>query len=94
LSTVFSPVGTFADKLRVAPLRWQVCRGSLEDLFRRPETSTLVALKGRGFSDAMIERFFRPFFSGVFFDPELASSSRMFEFVFRILAQVDARRMI
>ena len=41
LSTVFSPVDTFADKLRVAPLRWQVCRGSLEDLFRRPETSTV-----------------------------------------------------
>jgi phytoene dehydrogenase-like protein len=87
LSTVFSPIGTFADKLRVARLRWQVCRGSLEDLFRRPETSTLAALKGRGLSAAMIERFFRPFFSGVFFNRELASSSRMFEFVFRMLAQ-------
>ncbi len=37
----------------------------------------------------MIERFFRPFFSGVFFDRELASSSRMFEFVFRMLALGD-----
>lgn len=87
--TVLSPVGTFADKLRVARLRWRVSRGSVEDLFSKPETSTLAALKGQGFSDTMIERFFRPFFSGVFFDRELASSSRMFEFVFRMLAQGD-----
>jgi phytoene dehydrogenase-like protein len=88
-STIFSPIGTFADKLRVARLRWRVSQGSLEDLFQRPETSTLTALKAQGFSDSMIERFFRPFFSGVFFDPKLASSSRMFEFVFRMLAEDD-----
>lgn len=89
LSTVFSPIGTFADKLRVARLRWQVSQGSVEDLFRRPETSTLKTLQAQGFSNSMIERFFRPFFSGVFFERELASSSRMFEFVFRMLAAGD-----
>jgi phytoene dehydrogenase-like protein len=89
LSTVFSPIGTLADKLRVARLRWRVSQGSLEDLFRRPETSTLATLQAQGFSNSMIERFFRPFFSGVFFDRELASSSRMFEFVFRMLAEGD-----
>jgi phytoene dehydrogenase-like protein len=89
LSTVFSPIGTFVDKLRVARLRWRVSQGSIEDLFRRPETSTIATLKAHGFSESMIERFFKPFFSGVFFDRELASSSRMFEFVFRVLAQGD-----
>jgi len=89
LSTIFSPIGTLADKLRLARLRWRVSQGSLEDLFHRPETSTLKTLKTQGFSDSMIERFFRPFFSGVFFDQELASSSRMFEFVFRMLAEGD-----
>jgi phytoene dehydrogenase-like protein len=87
--TVFSPIGTFADKLRLARLRWRVSQGHIEDLFRRPETSTIAALKAQGFSGSMIEGFFRPFFSGVFFDRELASSSRMFEFVFRVLAQGD-----
>jgi phytoene dehydrogenase-like protein len=89
LSTVLSPIGTLADKLRVARLRWRVSQGSIEDLFQRPETSTLAALKAQGFSDSMIESFFRPFFSTVFFDRELASSSRMFEFVFRMLAAGD-----
>lgn len=89
LPTIFSPIGTLADKLRVARLRWRVSQGFIEDLFRRPETSTLEVLKAQGFSDTMIDRFFRPFFSGVFFDQELASSSRMFEFVFRMLADGD-----
>jgi phytoene dehydrogenase-like protein len=88
-STIFSPIGTVTDKLRVARLRWQVSQGSVEDLFRRPESSTIAALKAQGFSESMIERFFRPFFSGVFFDRKLASSSRMFEFVFRMLAEGD-----
>jgi len=88
-STLFSPIGTLADKLRVARLRRRVSQGPIEDLFRRPETSTLAGLQAQGFSESMIERFFRPFFSGVFFDRELASSSRMFEFVFRMLAAGD-----
>jgi phytoene dehydrogenase-like protein len=88
-STMFSPIGTLADKLRVARLRRLVSQGSLENLFLRPETSTLAALKTQGFSEIMIETFFRPFFSTVFFDRELASSIRMFEFVFRMLAAGD-----
>ncbi|WP_242523093.1 FAD-dependent oxidoreductase [Thiocystis minor] len=37
----------------------------------------------------MIERFFKPFFSGVFFEPDLSVSSRAFEFVFRAFALGD-----
>jgi phytoene dehydrogenase-like protein len=90
LTALFSPVGTLADKLRVARLRWRVSQGSPEDLFRRPETSTLATLRAQGFSEGMIDHFFRPFYRGVFFERNLDSSSRMFEFVFRMLAQGDA----
>ena len=89
LHAIFSPVGTFADKLRVAHLKYQVCYGSTEALFHKSETSTITALRNYGFSDAMIDRFFRPFFSGVFFENELKTSSRMFEFVFRMFAKGD-----
>jgi phytoene dehydrogenase-like protein len=61
----------------------------MEELFRRPETSTMDALRAEGFSKAMIERFFHPFFSGVFLDHELRTSSRAFEFVFRMFALGD-----
>lgn len=43
-------------------------------------------LVGYGFSPAIIERFFRPFFSGIFLDRELDTSSHMFEFVFRMFS--------
>jgi hypothetical protein len=43
-------------------------------------------LKNAGFTDAMINRFFRPFMSGIFFNPALTTSSRLFNFVMRMLA--------
>ncbi len=90
LSTAFSPVATFGDKLRVARLRQRVCRGTLDELFARPEAATIEALRGEGFSDRIINGFFRPFLGGVFLDRELQTSSRMFDFVFRMFATGDA----
>jgi phytoene dehydrogenase-like protein len=97
LTTVFSPIGTFWDKCAVARLRHRVRTGSIEELLQRPETSTFDALRNAGFSEAMIERFFRPFFGGVFLDRDLRTTSRMLEFVFRMFSQgaiaVPARGM-
>ncbi len=90
LTTAFSPIGSLADKLRMSRLRSRVTRGSLESLFSRPEITTSQALRKDRFSAAMTERFFRPFLGGVFLEPELATSSRMFEFVFRMFATGDA----
>jgi phytoene dehydrogenase-like protein len=42
-----------------------------------------------GFSQRIQERFFKPFFAGVFFEPDLEVSSRAFEFVFRAFALGD-----
>ena len=43
-------------------------------------------MQAEGFSEAMIDRFFRPFLGGIFFDDRLGTSSRLFEFVMRCLA--------
>ncbi|WP_342349454.1 NAD(P)/FAD-dependent oxidoreductase [uncultured Nitrospira sp.] len=89
LQTLFNPIGTLSDKIRVATLRHRACSGTLTVLFQRPETSTLQLLKNSGFSPFMTERFFRPFLSGVFLDPELQTSSRMAEFALRMFASGD-----
>jgi phytoene dehydrogenase-like protein len=89
LRTALAPVGGLGDKLKVARLRRRVTAGSLEELFARPETTTREALAARGFSDAIVDRFFRPLFGGVLLDRELGTSSRMFEFVYRMLALGD-----
>ena len=89
LATLKAPIGSLGDKRRVAQLALRVRRGSLAELFERPETSTRSYLAARGFTDRMIDTFFRPFLGGVFLDPSLETSSRMFEFVFRMFGEAD-----
>lgn len=86
---LFSPIGSVSDKQKVRKLRQQVLIGSLQDLYHRPETTTLQALRNLGFSENMIDCFFKPFIGGVFFDPNLGVSSRMFEFGFRMFSMGD-----
>src|SRR5579871_3173687 len=84
-----SGFGTLLDKLRIARLRTRVRGTSIEQIFRRPDRSTAESLEAEGFSKEMIHRFFRPFLGGILLDGELKSSSRMFEFVFKMLAEGD-----
>jgi phytoene dehydrogenase-like protein len=46
-------------------------------------------LHAEGFSAGMIEAFFRPFFGGILLDRSLSASSRMLEFVFRMMSEGD-----
>lgn len=84
-----SDFGTLMDKLRILRLRSRLRGASIEQLFQRPETSTKDALQSAGFSEEFVHRFFRPFFGGILLDGELKSSSRMFEFVFKMLSEGD-----
>lgn len=91
LPTLFADVGSFADKARVLRLRRSVTSGSLDALWERPETTTEAVLRSRyGFSDKMVDRFFRPFLGGVFLDRSLSASSRAFEFYFRMFSTGQA----
>ncbi|MEJ2086826.1 MAG: NAD(P)/FAD-dependent oxidoreductase [Acidobacteriota bacterium] len=86
----FTPIGSLSDKLRVARLRQRLLASDLEEVFSRPEVTTLAALEREGFSPAMVERFFRPFLAGIFLERDLATSSRMFEFVFKMFSSGSA----
>ena len=90
LSTAMSGAATFSDKLEIAKLRSFVSKGPLNKLLSRPELPTYQALQRFGFSDVIIQRFFAPFLGGIFLDGELETSTRMFEFVFRMFSQGDA----
>jgi phytoene dehydrogenase-like protein len=85
-----SEFGTLADKLRIARLRSRLRRASIEDIFRRPERSTKEALAAEGFTSEMIHHFFRPLLGGILLDGELKSSSRMFEFVLKMMSEGDS----
>lgn len=85
-----SPLGTLADKVRVALLKSRLSRTAPARIYSSPETSSATYLRQKGFSPGFIDAFFRPFFSGIFLEDRLASSSRMFAFVFSMLAKGHA----
>jgi phytoene dehydrogenase-like protein len=89
VASIASPIGSFTDKLRVASVRTSVTRVPLEELFARLETTTAQALSAYHFSHKMVDRFFRPFLGGIFLERDLVTSSRMFEFVFRMFSEGD-----
>ncbi|MBK5111355.1 MAG: FAD-dependent oxidoreductase [Thermoleophilia bacterium] len=81
-----SPVGNLSDKRRLGWMRLDLLGRSPARILSRPDLSARESLEARGFSQGVIERFFRPFFGGVFIDPDLSTSSRMMEIFFRCFA--------
>ena len=86
---VLSGVVPPTDALRIARLRHRLLGGVGTPKGRRSFGPTSDRLAAEGFSNTAIKRFFRPFFGGVFLDPELGTSERQMEFVFRMFASGD-----
>ncbi len=87
--TIFSPVGNLKDKLLLLSLNLKLKSQQLEVVFDKNEVTTHQYLQDYGFSNKMIESFFRPFLGGIFLDNSLKTSSRMFEFVFKLFGNGD-----
>ena len=81
LKTLISPVGSFADRLRMLALRFDTLRSSLT-----LDNSIEAELVKRGFTASMIEQFFRPFLGGVFLEKELKTCCEAFQSVFRFFS--------
>jgi phytoene dehydrogenase-like protein len=90
LTSIVSPIGTFADKFRMLSLIHKVKAGTIADQFTKTEGLTLDFLRWHGFSEAMIADYFRPLFGGIFLERNLVTSSRLFRFIFRMLAEGPA----
>jgi len=80
-------VGTTADKLRLGVLRYMSQSRDANPEQAGPDRSLAEVLADAGFSDKMVDRFFRPLIGGIFFDPELQVSRRAFDFVFASLSR-------
>jgi len=87
--TLKSPAGSFKDKLRLLLLRLKLSSNSIEEIFSKPEMTSLEYLKTAGFSERIISNFFSPFLSGIYLEQKLSTSSRMFEFVFKMFSEAD-----
>lgn len=88
--TLLAGVGSVKDKLLVLKLSLILKKKDIKTIFQEPETSTLQYLQNFGFSDRMIHYFFQPFFSGIYLEEDLSTSSRMFEFVYKMFGTGEA----
>lgn len=89
LQALANPIGSVLDKLLIASTRIRVLTKSDEEILSSDEVSTAELLSRIGFSESVVDRFFRPFFGGIFFDTRLETTSRLFDFVFKCLALGD-----
>jgi protoporphyrinogen oxidase len=82
--TLFASIGNLADKKKILKLNSLLKKKKVITIFKTEEKTTLKYLQDFGFSEAIINDFFKPFFSGIFLEPNLETSSRMFEFVYKM----------
>ena len=90
LPTLFSGIGTVNDKLKILALNRRLKKKSIQNIFAEKEQTTHAYLENIGFSEAIITDFFTPFFSGIFLENKLETSSRMFEFVYKMFGEGNA----
>ena len=90
IPTLFSGIGTVNDKLKILALNRRLKKKSIQNIFAEKEQTTLAYLENIGFSETIITDFFIPFFSGIFLENKLETSSRMFEFVYKMFGEGNA----
>jgi len=84
---LFSPVGGFIDKFKVLQLNLET-QNAAEPNSKSDET-TAAFLKNFGYSETMLDRFFIPFFRGVFLEKDLQTNSAFFKFLYSHFAKGD-----
>ncbi len=87
IPTLLAPVGSWSDKWKIFTLSRALKKKSIEKIFATPEQTTRDYLLSYGFSEKIIRCFFKPFFTGIFLEEDLRTSSRMFEFVFKMFSE-------
>ncbi len=82
--SLLSPLGVLRDKILLGRLNFRLRHKSAADCFKGYETlPTIDYLRQWGFSEQIIERFFRPFFGGIFLEQSLQTPAGLFRFVFK-----------
>ncbi|WP_034058438.1 protoporphyrinogen/coproporphyrinogen oxidase [Lacinutrix jangbogonensis] len=88
LPTLTSNVGSIKDKLSIYKLNLALKKKTIDAIFNdKNNTTTLEYLKTKGFSDTIINHFFRPFFAGIFLETELQTPSKLFEFIYKMFGE-------
>jgi phytoene dehydrogenase-like protein len=88
LPSLLSDAATFSDKLETLKLvaKSVVERAEAAGKLDGVDVSSLEYLRSEGFSERIVDDFYRPFYGGIFLDRSLSTSSRVLRFTFKMLA--------
>ena len=89
-ATIFAPVGSLKDKINTFLLKHKLLKKSISDVFTQKQKTSQQQLVDYGFSQKMINQFYKPFFSGIFLENNLETPNRMFDFVMKMFSEGDA----
>ncbi|MEM9528146.1 MAG: FAD-dependent oxidoreductase, partial [Bacteroidota bacterium] len=91
IRSTLSPIGTLSDKIKLARLGIRLRASSSEDCFKGyHDQTTIDYLWSLGFSEQIVERFFRPFFGGIFLEQELRTPASLFRYIFKMFGHGSA----
>jgi phytoene dehydrogenase-like protein len=86
LRAALTPLVSPLDKLRTLRLALELRDAPDEALDAELDIATIDFLRARGFGRRIIDRFFRPFYGGIFLSRALSTSARSFKFYFKMLS--------
>lgn len=87
-ASIFTPIGDLLDKIKIGIFSILIRFFTIDEIIAKEESDTLNYLSNKqGLSSSMIERFFAPFYQGIFLSPLEYQNSRMFEFVFKMFTE-------
>ena len=87
LATARADLGTLRDRALLASTAARVATGDGRRLVGADDVAARDRLRARGFSDQIVDDFFRPFFSGVFLEEDLVTSSRFLDLMLRMFVR-------
>jgi len=86
-STLRTPIGSAADKARLSKLLYRLAAGGAERALAGPEQSSSDSFAVRGYSVELVDRFLRPYLTGLAADEDLATSIRGADWLLRLLVR-------
>ena len=87
IATARADLGTLRDRALLATTAARVAAGDGRRLVGQDDVAARDRLRERGFSDRMVDDFFRPFFAGVFLEEDLVTSSRFLDLMLRMFVR-------
>lgn len=85
--TLRAPVGSTAEKLRLARYVLRCAQAPVAELLARDDVAAVQALRDAGVGDRLIETVLRPFLAGALLEGDLATSRRFLDLLLRMFVR-------